>query len=119
MGYRSDVTIAMAKVDFEKMLEQAKSQFGEDSYVYSFIREGKEDAPKCSLPKYTYLQWLDVKWYDEFDEVIFITNFLREHKNYHLIIIGEEDTDIQDENYISDEWLMGIKREVTFEYAEE
>lgn len=117
MGYHSDVTVAMKIADFEDMLAKAKNKFGEDSEVYEFIKEGKDDAPKCSHKEYTYLQWLRVKWYEDFDEVAFILEYLKEHKNYHLIEIGEDDTDIYEENY-TDEFLLSIKREVVCEYEE-
>lgn len=113
MGYYSDVAIAMYKKDFEKMCEKAKQH--ESKYVYEFVMDGYKKAPQGKPDdEYVYLYWERVKWYPVYTEINFVKNFLfGKEVCYDLVRIGEDYNDTEC-IFKSDEYLLGITRQIEF-----
>lgn len=98
MGYLSDVAIALKKTDYEKMIFSIK-EMGYDekteNNITKFIETAKEDGEeKCKDEEYLCLLWENEKWYEEFEEVNFINEFLKDLSEYDLLIVGTNDDDI-------------------------
>ena len=114
MGYRSDISIAMRKKDLDQMITKAKKH-QDNSILYNFIKEGISSAPECPEEGYVFLFWNWVKWYDEYEEVIFIEKFLRNipDRHYDFVRIGE-DTNDNEEYYGTDRYLVELVRKTVF-----
>ena len=90
MGYRSEVAITMRKDDYDALMWQASD------LVKELIKYG-EVKDKGNV---VILYWDEVKWYEEYDDVAFIMDFLdnlRENdKPFSFIRLGEDPTDIEE-----------------------
>lgn len=109
MGYRSDVRIRLKKNDFEKLKVDFKEKvqepnndkyygydmFGKDLDVCKEIKnvpcwkvtddgEDIEESHDC-----VFFGWNSVKWYDGYEEVDFIMNFIQDCDHYAFARIGE------------------------------
>lgn len=93
MGYRSEVAIVLYKKDYEDLISRAKKEieyFGTgrcilDEPVKHFTRHDKE---------FVFLYYDRVKWYENFDEVQLVDEFLRV-VDHAFVRIGEYPEDIQ------------------------
>lgn len=92
MGYRSDVSINILRKDYEELEARVKdaSEVVQDLFKYATKRMDDEQV---------VLTFLEVKWYDGYEDVDFFTSYLdelseKEHP-YRYIIIGEDSNDIQ------------------------
>lgn len=102
MGYYSEVAFATRQKTYMKMLKEAKHNekilnfiTNRGTYV-SRIGEG-DDAV-------VILEWFSVKWYDDFDEVKFIEEWMRrgdcelDDIQYSFVRLGEDYEDIEVRN---------------------
>lgn len=92
MGYRSEVGLALLEEDYNKLLELAKpliERFGENT-----ILSDKPTRIEKYGEFYIYLHWDYLKWYQSFDEVDLIENFIKDHP-HSFLRIGEDYDDIQ------------------------
>lgn len=105
MGYRSDVRIRLTKEDFERLKEEYEKKLIEtneleysmfkdldvykeerDQFVYTQNKDNDWEEKKVDS---VYFGWNCVKWYDDYEDVEFIENFIFECKYYAFIRIGE------------------------------
>ena len=121
MGYRSDVAIVMKEKDFHTMLEEVKQT--EIEWLNGWILSGYNHPKSKNKPfselnpqsdDWVVLYWEWVKWYDDYQEVAFIENFLQKINQYDFIRIGEDDDDTEI-IYKSQNYLMGVERRITFD----
>ena len=105
MGYRSDIRIRLTKEDFNKLVEEFDKELiqtkklelnlfehldiykKEEDYEYYTQDENHEwitHKENC-----VYFGWDCVKWYDDYEDVEFINNFIFNCKQYAFIKIGE------------------------------
>lgn len=102
MGYRSDVRIRLKTKDYENLVEEYTKKFPEDNEVfgkYLDVHIEQKDVPCYDLGKdgniiikkedCVFFGWNDYKWYEAFDEVQFIMDFIRKCKFYAFCRIGE------------------------------
>lgn len=106
MGYRSDVRIRLTKKDFERLKNEFEQEivpkfgynylFNKDNLIYKELKkysywkvtndgediETKEDC--------VYFGWNWVKWYDGYEDVDFIMNFIQDCDQYAFCRIGED-----------------------------
>lgn len=107
MGYRSEVCLAIMKDTYkEKATAKLKAALAEcDS-----ISETEEAY---------YFHWDEVKWYEDYDEVKVVDNFVSENKETcGLLIIGEEEDDIQREGNTYD-FALYVSRSISKPNGEE
>lgn len=112
MGYRSEVALTMLRKDYDYLREIVASldnEYDRGACVPDAEYEREIDGVKCMT-----VMWNEVKWHPEVSgswrEVI--KDFLRgvydndEDKPYHLVVMGEELDDIENEengiNYLGD-----------------
>ena len=105
MGYRSDVRIRLTKEDFERLKEEFEKRLIETNELeYSMFKNldiYKEESDKTIFihNQHTgweeqsvysvYFGWNGVKWYNGYEDVDFITNFVFDCEQYAFIRIGE------------------------------
>ena len=89
MGYYSDVALTLRKEDALELIKQAK----EDKTVWPFMCT----AHMINQNEYVTLHWEWVKWYDDYEEIQFITAFYRNLDEYSFKRIGEDNSDIEEE----------------------
>ena len=89
MGYRSDVALTLRKEDALELIKQAI----EDKTVWPFMCM----AHMINQNEYVTLHWEWVKWYDDYEELQFITAFYRNLDEYSFKRIGEDNSDIEEE----------------------
>lgn len=92
MGYRSEVGLALLQEDYDKLFELAKpliKRFGESTILID-----KPSFCKRNGEKYVYFHWDAVKWYQGYDDVDLIENFIKDHP-HSFLRIGEDYDDIQ------------------------
>ena len=111
MGYRSDVGITLYRKDYEDMKDEA-AKLGDKNiiaFVDNFEIHKTEDADIIQLE----MSW--VKWYEDFPEVQFVENFLK-NKAYRMLRIGEELEDIEEYSgkEIEEAYSMWIDRKIHF-----
>lgn len=101
MGYRSDVRIRLTKEDFERLKKEFEEKLIKTEILnwnlfehLDIYREEKdcqrfygEDGEKSADA--VYFGWNYLKWYDGYEDVEFIENFIFECKYYAFIRIGE------------------------------
>jgi hypothetical protein len=93
MGYRSQVKIALKKVDYEEL--EGRIELTGDSDIKSLFNyaniETGEDVVVIEF------DW--VKWYPEYKDVQYIDNYLAEleenGKPYKIIRVGEDQGDVE------------------------
>lgn len=101
MGYYSDVAISMYESDYDKLCEKVNAA---NRNIRFFV--GAAEAYKSSLgdKKAVTLVWNWVKWYPEFEDVKFISDFLGTLSNYSFKRFGEDIGDYEEvSNGCSDE----------------
>ena len=105
MGYRSDVRIRLTKRDFEKLKNEFEQEivpkfgynylFNKDNLIYKELKEysywkvtndGEDIETKEDC---VYFGWNYVKWYDGYEDVDFIMNFIQGCDQYAFCRIGE------------------------------
>lgn len=96
MGYRSDVSINILKKDYEELEARVKEASEVVKNLFHYANKRMDDEQ-------VVLTFLEVKWYDDYEDVNFFTNYLdelseKEHP-YKYIILGEDSDDIQIEEY--------------------
>lgn len=105
MGYRSDVRIRLTKEDFERLKEEYEKRLIETNELeYSMFKcldVYKEETGNSiwdmdndgewheQLVDSVYFGWNSLKWYNGYEDVDFITNFVFACKQYAFIRIGE------------------------------
>ena len=123
MGYRSDVAIVMKEKDFLTMLEevkQAEIKWLNDWILSAYNHPEVKNKPFCELNpqaddyQWVALYWEWVKWYEDYQEVAFIENFLQKINQYDFVRIGEDDDDTEI-IYKSQNYLIGVERRITFD----
>lgn len=100
MGYRSVVALALYENDYQEMLRRAISENNESAM--SLIRYGTMYKTNNVITLY----WTWVKWYESYDDVSFIMNFIRSGIDYSFKRAGEEPGDVEEE-YQDDGWVLG------------
>lgn len=118
MGYCSDVGLClMAKGNeaWEAVQRTAAQSNANYQEIKDFIAiaEARTDADSGSVG---YV-WESIKWYDDFEEVIFIENLLSklDSRDYFFIRIGESDDDIECHGGFWENPLgMRLVREIAF-----
>lgn len=97
MGYRSDVAITLYKKDYEELDKRCKES---NTALKIFWR----NADITQNETVAVIQFTDVKWYDNFEEVKYIMNFLHSNnRSFHFIRIGEDVDDTEEQMYQSDD----------------
>lgn len=103
MGYRSDVRIRLTKEDYERLKEEFEktivTKFGfnlfDDMAVYKeekgygFYTEDENNDCVWKEKDCVYFGWNCVKWYDGYDDVDSVMDFIENCKQYAFIRIGE------------------------------
>lgn len=102
MGYYSSVALTIHKNDYLRMIAEAKTH-GENAF--SFITKeadvyGDQDGDGKSP---VTLHWSEVQWSEWYDEVIFVTDFIK-NIPYSFKRVGESAEDIESTcNFNNDE----------------
>lgn len=92
MGYRSEVGIALKKGDFNSLVSLAKEKSEEG---YELLKYADKIV---SVGEVVVIHFDWVKWYEGYDDVDFIMDYLHETADgYGFVEIGEEDSDITTE----------------------
>lgn len=86
MGYRSEVSLTIEKPDFEKLLKEINLA---DHYTKQLFN----NAQKIVCGNFVTLHWEWVKWYEDFEEVVFFEKFYQKLDHYKFIRLGENDED--------------------------
>lgn len=103
MGYRSDVRIRLTKEDYEKLkigFEPIAKQFNYNMFADENLDVYKEqnnvtvfnyedDNYTSETKDCIYFGWNWVKWYDGFEDVDYIMDFIQKCKYYAFCRIGE------------------------------
>ena len=95
MGYRSEVAIAMKKSDFEELEGRIKLTNKENVLNLLEVRDHFVDRGDVVI-----IKWDWIKWYDEFEEVDYIDNYLCELREKghpcSYVRVGESYDDIDE-----------------------
>lgn len=103
MSYRSDIRIRLTKEDFERLKEEFEktiaTKFGfnlfddmnvykeeKNQFVYTQNEDNEWEEKKVDS---VYFGWNSLKWYDGYEEVDFINDFVFKCSYYAFIRIGE------------------------------
>ena len=103
MGYRSDVALTLRKEDALELIKQAK-----ESYA---VRPFMCIAHGVDQDEYVTFYWEWVKWYDDYEELQFISAFYRNLAEYSFKRIGEDTSDI-DEEWDGDDDNIAYKAQI-------
>ena len=107
MGYRSEVCLAIMK----------------DTYKEKVTPKLKQALTECDTISETetayYFNWGDIKWYNDYENVKVVNEFVSENgETCGLLIIGEEEDDIQREGNTYD-FELYVCRSISQPNAEE
>ena len=119
MGYRSEVSIAIFKSDFDNIVKDAKENCKDG---FDLIKYGTIELYKREIEDVIVITWSDIKWYEGYNDIDYIMDSLKHladiERPYKFIRIGEETGDVEvDENYIDwdkDYSVMDIIYPVTY-----
>jgi len=104
MGYRSEVAIGLTD-DAARLLEAIMLV---DDEVADLVRSGNQTMPLASDPtredRGGKLYWDWIKWYDMFDDVSKMENFLAilPDEDYKFVRLGEESDDVEERGHYYD-----------------
>lgn len=105
MGYRSVVALALYENDYQDMLRKAILENNESAmYLIRCCTTYKMD-------NVITLYWTWVKWYESYDDVSFVMNFIRSGIDYNFKRAGEEPGDVEEE-YQDDCWILGERTNI-------
>ena len=101
MGYYSDVCIGMSKKNYKTMFDVIDNLKEENlkkelqnlvgmSVIYNPYIHGQDEPA-------TYMIWHSIKWYNEYADVKWIENYLKEVlvNDFSFVRLGEEEGDIE------------------------
>ena len=132
MGYYSDVAIAIRKRDAKRLFDEVAKRPDEDIVKWFFSNKMEEfniNDADANPDGIQVLRWYGVKWYDEFEEVQYIMNFIRSlgYGSYEFMRIGEDDCDVEHEGEIIykkskgcaySDYVLYLEREICFDPSE-
>lgn len=117
MGYLSEVSITMFESDFENLVLSSSKNM--ENGAFDLLKRATLYREKA-VGSIT-LFWDYVKWYDSYESIAFIMNFIRNNQ-YQFRRVGEGYSDIEDE-YNDDDWVLTdatyIERYINVECAGE
>lgn len=106
MGYYSSVALTIYKNDYLRMISEAKTHGG--SAVLFITKQADVYGDKDGNGKSPVtLYWRYVKWSNLYDEVGFVTNFIKSIP-YSLKRVGESCDDIESECWFDDDGDMAL-----------
>ena len=129
MGNYSDVAIAIRKRDAKRLFDEVAKRPDEDTVKW-FVSNRMEEFNINDADPNPYgvqvLRWYGVKWYDEFEEVQYIMNFIRSlgYGNYEFMRIGEDVDDVEregeiaykkDKDCVYSDYVLYLEREICFD----
>jgi len=107
MGYRSEVYLGVDKELVEKVL----TFVGLNQDVYKLMFEYADEVKKTNKGG-IFFRWEDIKWYDGFDEISKLHDFLNENDDhYRFFRMGENVDDVDEQGY-SDNYYFELSRQV-------
>jgi|ERR1035437_5635528 hypothetical protein len=127
MGYRSQVVLAMNKAAFMLFIEDVKGSTKEHKEeILSVIND--TDMLAINKDGSVLLQWDSIKWYDNFDSISFLTDFINrinmisedsyvgQAPTIHFNKIGEDYEDIEEISSCVDDnaFEIFIERNISF-----
>ena len=129
MGYYSDVAIAIRKRDAKRLFDEVAKRPDEDIvkwFVSNRMEEFNINDADPNPDGVQVLRWYGVKWYDEFEEVQYIMNFIRSlgYGNYEFMRIGEDVDDVEregeiaykkDKDCVYSDYVLYLEREICFD----
>ena len=89
MGYYSDVALTLRKKNALELIKQAKGNNAARPFMCM--------AQVVDQSEYVTFYWEWVKWYDDYEEIQFITDFYSNLDEYSFKRIGEDNSDIEEE----------------------
>lgn len=94
MGYYSDVGLALKKKDYGRMLKAAravdKKEYDGKNYITDFIlRDAEKSDTDRDGEDIVVLKW-SCKWYSQFPEVKFVTDFCKSLDAFSFFELGED-----------------------------
>lgn len=115
MGYRSEVGLALLENDYNELIKLAKPllEIYGDCAILS-VEPKHYDRGYGN--KYVYLYWSSIKWYQNFEEVDLVEDFIKTHPHSFLRIgedIDDVVLDINDDGIYDFFWnIQYLKRKV-------
>lgn len=125
MGYYSEVGIIIKEKDYQKLTKRIEKVKTEDEKLYenllwttikgvddSYVVETSFGYDPVLAEEYRILHWDNIKWYENnFPEVDYIMNFVRDLDCYQYIRLGEDVDDTEFESH-GDIDMMYINRNI-------
>lgn len=108
MGYRSDVRVILKKEDYEELVKKMNEFYERRDYKCRMFDED-EVIVFSQNEKWVKFGWDFVKWYESYEDINMIMNFITNCEQYHYMRLGEEigDLDIRDTIIDYDEYFPG------------
>ena len=107
MGYRSEVYLGVDN----NIVEQLLTFVGTNQEVYRLLFDESEYAKRTKKGG-LHFRWDYVKWYDSYDPISKLTDFLNDHdENIKFLRIGESADDVEEEGY-SEQFYFEVVRKV-------
>lgn len=92
MGYYSDVAITMRQNDFNDMVKYAVTK--NNDYALRLIKSAS--LYENDIEDTITMLWNCIKWYEDYEDVSFITEFIMSNGvQHHFIRIGEDMSDVE------------------------
>ena len=95
MGYRSDIRLKLETKDFKQLKTIVKDTSLEEFDICKNIKDVIYYGDKYYEEDIVYCGWDYIKWYDDFQEVKQIKDFLQKLYAYAFARFGEDITDIE------------------------
>lgn len=115
MGYYSDVAIAMKKKDYDVLAEQGKTNKDLDELLQCAVLRPlrRNNVGENAVT----LSWTCIKWYDDFESVKAVMDFIKELDDMLFLRIGEDYMDTERLESGLDYDILGafdVHREIDF-----
>ena len=116
MGYYSEVGLCLAPQSAVALQEAIKNEINDE--IRTEVTDLIESATLHTHTSGAIGYWWDwMKWYHNFDDVLFILKFIdsQPYENFYLIRIGEESDDVEIlGGYWDNPFPMGLNRNISF-----
>ena len=119
MGYLSDVGLCLTengKKTLDDKLAELEAGTDRTQNIHEFLNSSRNELEDTESGAVAWF-WEYIKWYPDYDNVVFIENLLQnmDEEDYYFIRVGQCDDDTEiDGRFCRNPFCMGLIRGITF-----
>ena len=111
-----DVAIAIKFEQWDELIKRSKQIADEKikELVNGLLDRAEIQDFKPHIDGYEFVTWSDEDWQDDFEQIKFVMEFIKEHNDYSFIKIATDDDDEQPVVINKKHYLLGVERNIYY-----